>query len=158
VLGPLADPDQQLVARNGAPVGYFRFDETGEAVAFLAEALRSLVSREPTSSIAVISRHAEQADVYYDALKRAEVPALRRVKRHDFPFTPGVDVTDVAQVKGLEFDYVILVETTGSSYPDSTEARHLMHIGATRAAHQLWLVASGEPSPLLPRELVEEAW
>ena len=27
--------------------------------------------------------------------------------------------------------------------------------GVTRAAHQLWLVATGEPSPLLPKELVD---
>ena len=32
-------------------------------------------------------------------------------------------------------------------------ARHLMHIGVTRAAHQLWLVSTGEPSPLIPAAL-----
>jgi len=30
----------------------------------------------------------------------------------------------------------------------------LLHVGATRAAHQLWLVCSGTPSPLLPSELL----
>jgi DNA helicase-2/ATP-dependent DNA helicase PcrA len=155
VLGPLADPDEPLVARSGAPVQLFRFDEIGEAVAFLAEALRALLGREPTASVALIARHPEQADQYHQALARAEVPALRRVRRHDFAFAPGVDVTDVTQVKGLEFDYVILVEATAANYPDAIEARHLLHIGATRAAHQLWLVATGEPSPLLPADLVE---
>jgi DNA helicase II / ATP-dependent DNA helicase PcrA len=157
VLGPLADPDEPLVAREGVPVSLHRYDEIGEAVAFLGDALRSLLSREPTASVALIARHPEQADLYYDALRRSEVPALRRVRRQDFAFAPGVDVTDITQVKGLEFDYVILVEATGNNYPDATEARHLLHIGATRAAHQLWLVATGEPSPLLPRELVDAA-
>ena len=57
------------------------------------------------------------------------------------------------QVKGLEFDYVVLVEVNQSTYPVDDEARHLLHIGATRAAHQLWLLCAGKPSELLPREL-----
>jgi DNA helicase II / ATP-dependent DNA helicase PcrA len=64
-----------------------------------------------------------------------------------------VDVTEVSQVKGLEFDYVILVEVGAQAYPDTVESRHLLHIGMTRAAHQLWLVATGDPSPLLPGDL-----
>jgi DNA helicase-2/ATP-dependent DNA helicase PcrA len=56
-------------------------------------------------------------------------------------------------VKGLEFDYVILVDVTAGQYPTNDESRHLLHIGATRAAHQLWLVAVGQPSRLLPEEM-----
>jgi DNA helicase-2/ATP-dependent DNA helicase PcrA len=111
------------------------------------------MAREPTASCAVISRHPEQADAYFEGLRRAEVPALRRVRRDEFNFQPGVDVTDVAQVKGLEFDYVVMVDVNDSSYPDVHWARHLLHIGVTRAAHQLWLVSTGEPSPLIPTAL-----
>jgi DNA helicase-2/ATP-dependent DNA helicase PcrA len=55
---------------------------------------------------------------------------------------------------------VILVDVNAPSYPDSTEARHLLHIGATRATHQLWVIATGEFSPLVAHlqgapELVE---
>src|SRR6185295_10572127 len=32
----------------------------------------------------------------------------------------------------------------------TVEARHLMHIGATRAAHQLWCISLGTPSPPPP--------
>ena len=149
VLGPLA-PEGELVARSGAPVELHQLEGMGEAVAFLSDALRSLMGREPTASVALLARFPEQADAYYAALSQAEVPALRRVRRQDFAFKPGIDVTDVAQVKGLEFDYVILLETTDSNYPSTLESRHLMHIGATRAAHQLWLISTGTPSSLLP--------
>ena len=101
----------------------------------------------------MISRHSEQADAYFEGLRRADVPALRRVRRDEFNFQPGVDVTDVAQVKGLEFDYVVMVDVNESSYPDVHWARHLMHIGVTRAAHQLWLISTGEPSVLVPKAL-----
>ena len=153
ILGPELAPDEPLAARPGEPVELHEFGDLGEAVAFLGDALRNLMAREPTASCAVISRHPEQADAYFDGLRRAEVPALRRVRRDDFNFQPGVDVTDVAQVKGLEFDYVVMVDVNDSSYPDANWARHLLHIGVTRAAHQLWLIATGDVSPLVPAAL-----
>jgi DNA helicase-2/ATP-dependent DNA helicase PcrA len=54
-------------------------------------------------------------------------------------------------VKGLEWDYVVLLDVNASSLPAEDEARHLLHIAATRAAHQLWLVATAEHSPLVAR-------
>ncbi len=149
VLGPLAPPEPPRAARHGAEVELHAFPSMGEAVAFVGDALRSLLGREPSASVALLSRHVGQADGWYAALKRAEVPSLRRVRSQDFLFQAGVDVTDVTQVKGLEFDYVILVDVNASAYPESTEARHLLHIGATRATHQLWLIATAEPSPLV---------
>lgn len=156
VLGPDLAPEEPLYARSGEPVELHAFGDIGEAVAFLADSLRALGSREPTASVAVIARYAEQADAYYAGLKHAEVRALRRVRSHEFSFAAGVDVTDITQVKGLEFDYVIMVDVTRSSYPANVEARHLLHIGATRAAHQLWLISTDEPSPLLPEQLRDE--
>ena len=158
VLGPLADPQSGHAIRSGAPVELFRFAHNGEAVAFLGEALRELMQSEPRASIALIARYPEQADVYYKGLVNAEVPHLRRIAEQDFPFKPGIDVTDVRQVKGLEFDYVVLLEVSRASYPTSDEARHLLHIAATRAAHQLWITASGEPSHLLPQSLRDRAY
>ena len=87
------------------------------------------------------------SSTYYAGLKRGEVPRLRQVVDHEFSFAPGVEVTEVAQVKGLEFDYIVLVEVSAGKYPDPSSARRLMHVGATRAVHQLWLTTVGEPSP-----------
>ena len=150
ILGPELDSGDPLVARSGRPVEIHELGNAGEAVAFLGDALRSLMGREPTASVAVLARYPEQADIYYSGLVRAEVPHLRRVRRDDFTFRPGIDVTETGQVKGLEFDYVILVDVNAGSYGDNRESRHLLHIGATRAAHQLWIVTTGRPSKLLP--------
>jgi DNA helicase-2/ATP-dependent DNA helicase PcrA len=157
VLGPLLTEDStQNATRHGAPVRAFSFGEVGEAVAFLGEALRSLLLREPTASVALIARHIGTANAFYQGLARADVPSLRRVARHEFMFTAGVDVTDVTQVKGLEFDYVVILDATAAAYPDSTEARHLLHIAITRCAHQLWLLAASPPSPLIPASYFSE--
>lgn len=158
VLGPLAPEEMGRATRGGAPIELFRFSHSGDAVGFLAESLRDLARVEPRASVAVIARYSEQADLYYRGLVNAEVPNVRRVADQDFPFKPGVDVTDVRQVKGLEFDYVVLVEANSATYPAQDETRHLMHIAATRAAHQLWITCTGEPSPLLPQLLRERGY
>jgi DNA helicase-2/ATP-dependent DNA helicase PcrA len=75
------------------------------------------------------------------------------VAKQDFAWEPGVDVTDVRQTKGLEFDEVILVETAASSYPVTPAARHALYVGATRASHQLWCIASDKPSELVTAAL-----
>ncbi|WP_146156349.1 UvrD-helicase domain-containing protein [Enhygromyxa salina] len=157
VLGHLHDPDDDLIARDGAPVSYFGFSDMGEAVAFLGEALRNLMQREPTASVALITRYPQQAEAYYEALRIAEVPRLRLVARQDFTFLSGIDVTDVRQVKGLEFDYVVVLDPTRQNYPARDEARHLLHIATTRTAYQLWMVCSGEPSKLVPQKLIDES-
>jgi DNA helicase-2/ATP-dependent DNA helicase PcrA len=77
------------------------------------------------------------------------VPRLHRVRRQDFRFAPGIEITEVDQVKGLEFDYVILLDTSAEHYPDDARSRRLLHVGATRAVHQLWLVSVGPPSPVV---------
>ena len=157
VLGPLRNEVSGQATRHGAPVELFQFGGSGEAVGFLSEALRKLVSSEPLSSIAVIARYPEQADIYYKGLRHGEVPNLRRVAEQDFPFRPGVDVTDVRQVKGLEFDYVVIIECNAATFPTDNETRHLLHIAATRAAHQLWVFSTGAPSLLLPEALVRSS-
>ena len=91
--------------------------------------------------------------MYYDGLVRAEVANVRRVAKQDFTWEPGVDVTDVMQTKGLEFDDVVLLETTQTSYADNSPARHAMYVGATRAAHQLWCTSSEAPSKIVTQAL-----
>jgi DNA helicase-2/ATP-dependent DNA helicase PcrA len=153
VLGPLMGDVRPVAPRAGAPVESFAFASAGECAEFLSHALKELVRLEPDASVALLARHPEQARIYYEALARAEVPALRLVADQDFSFTAGIDVTDVRQSKGLEFDIVILLEVTDASYPASDDARRLLHVAMTRAAHQLWVTHTGAPSPLLPPEL-----
>lgn len=157
VLGPFAHEAEPIATRHGPPVELFTFASAGEAVAFLADALRDLASSEPDANVALLSRFPQQAEVYYDGLVRAEVPNVRRVRRQDFTWERGFDVTDVRQTKGLEFDEVILLETTASSYGDSAQARHALYVGATRAAHQLWCISSETPSKLVVEGLDAQA-
>lgn len=143
------DEPLMVAAKEGPPVELFQFTDHGACVAFLADALKELVRHEGNASIAVITPNAGLSQMYHQGLKHSEVPKLRRVIDQEFAFEAGVDVTEVTEIKGLEFDYVILVGVSARFYPDDAHARRLLHVGATRASHQLWLTAVGTPSPIL---------
>ena len=150
VLGPLMGDVRPVAPRAGAPVESFPFSSAGECAEFLSHALKELIRNEPDASVALLARHPEQARLAYEALVTAEVPTLRLVADQDFSFVPGIDVTDVRQSKGLEFDIVILLDANDASYPATDDARRLLHVAMTRAAHQLWITYVGTASPLLP--------
>jgi DNA helicase-2/ATP-dependent DNA helicase PcrA len=150
VLGPLREDDELPEAtRTGPPVELFRFTDRGAAVAFLADALRELMRDEPLASVAVLTPSPAASALVHDGLERGDLPGLHRVENQDFSFSPGIEVTEIEQAKGLEFDYVILVDVTAEHFPDTPAARRLLHVGATRAVHQLWLTCVGTPSALV---------
>jgi DNA helicase-2/ATP-dependent DNA helicase PcrA len=109
--------------------------------------------REAFASVAVLCADLTQARDWYQILERSQVPHLALVAEQDFCFAPGVEVTDIRSSKGLEFDYVVLVGVDQDAFAARDEKRHLLHVGATRAAHQLWIVSTGQPSPLVPEGL-----
>ena len=150
LLGDLREDDRPpLTVREGPEVELFRFTDHGACLAFLTDALIDLAAQEPLASVAVLTSSREISQMYHRSLEMGEVPRLRLVERQDFTFAPGVEVTEIEQVKGLEFDYVILVEASSTNYPDRPAARRLLHVGATRAVHQLWLTSVGTPSPVV---------
>ncbi len=147
LLGTLAPAAPVQAAREGAPVGVFRLPTEAQAHLFLSGALRDLVDRERRASVGVVASSAEAARRFHALI--ADLPEARLVLRGDFSFEPGIDVTDIDNAKGLEFDYVVVPDATASIYPDTADARRRLHVAATRASHQLWLVAGGGLSPLL---------
>jgi DNA helicase IV len=148
VLGPLAPESPPKNAREGVPVGFHHFPEEAQAWLFVRDALKDLLDREPRASVAVIASTPEAARAFYKVVD--DMGAVRLVLQGDFSFEPGVDVTDVESIKGLEFDYVILPDATARAWPQTDEARRKLHVAITRASHQLWVISSGLRSRLLP--------
>ena len=147
VLGASAPDAPAAAARDGAPIGSFHFPSEAQAHLFVSVAVRDLLEREPRASVAVIARYAYAACKLHALI--AELCEARLVLHGDFSFEPGLDVTDVDNVKGLEFDYVVIPDASADAYPARDEARRRLHVAITRTSHQLWIVSSGAPSPLL---------
>lgn len=148
VLGPLMNDAAEVTGREGPPVGNHHFPDEAHAFLFAAEAVRDLAEREPHASIAIIASTPAVAQRIYRLFE--EMPWARLVLDGNFSFEPGVDVTDVDNVKGLEWDYVVLPDVTAVAYPVDDDARRRLHVAATRASHQLWVVSSAVRSRLAP--------
>jgi len=150
LLGDLREDDEPPVTtRSGPAVELFRFSDRGACVGFLADALRELGRDEPSASVAILTPSREASALYFEGLVQSDLSQVRLVENQDFTFAPGIEVTEIEQVKGLEFDYVILVDVTSLNFPETAASRRLLHVGATRAIHQLWLTSVGTPSSLV---------
>ena len=147
LLGKSAPRHLLDAPREALPVVYEHYPTAGHQVVFLIDALAQLRQREPRASIALITRRKDSAGPLRAALERGL--AVRLVLDGGFSFGPGVEVTDVSRVKGLEFDYVIIPDASSVSYPDTPIDRRTLHVAVTRARRQLLLSWVGKPSPLL---------
>lgn len=118
-----------------------------ELVSVVITRLIELRTRDRLASIAVVCRFASSARRMFTLLSKGV--DCRLVVDGDFRFGPGISVTCIDEVKGLEFDYVIVPDATAANYPDTGEARRALYVAATRALSRLWLLWSGRPSSLL---------
>lgn len=129
--------DEALLAktRPGKPVIWLdRDDATIDAV---AKQIATFRARRPSTLVAVLTKTKADADRWAEGLDGVLPERVRRGHRQAFGFEAGVVVSNVHQVKGLEFDGVVVVEP--SAYADRD--RNLLHVAVTRAADQLWVVA-----------------
>lgn len=141
-----------LVPAGAAPVDpsidTFRFDAPAHLAMWLIEELGRISYEDRTASVAVICRSAGIARSLSRTLKHGADHALS-LGGH-FDFAPGVLVTAVPEVKGLEFDYVIVPDADSNTYPDTAESRRTLYVAVTRATHRLVLACAGRWSTLLP--------
>jgi DNA helicase-2/ATP-dependent DNA helicase PcrA len=155
VLGKYAPREMPKAMKDGVPVTVTLCPNEGHLMLALADTLSDLMLTEPLASVAVITRSPEQSQRIFKML--TDVSKARLVEDGAFEFKPGVDVVEVNQVKGLEFDYVVIPDATPNAYPDTPESRRLLHVAATRAIHQLWVMSITLMSPIVPVQDSEES-
>jgi DNA helicase-2/ATP-dependent DNA helicase PcrA len=148
ILGPLAPAQRPKAIRDGLPVARTLFPDEGQMTVFLSDTLTNLMLNEPLASIVIITKTWDYALSLYKLLE--DIPKIRLVEGGEFEFRPGIDITPASEVKGLEFDYVIVPDANIGVYLDKPEDRRLLHVAATRAIHQLWVISVGRESLVLP--------
>jgi DNA helicase-2/ATP-dependent DNA helicase PcrA len=135
-------------AENPAPPPAFHaFATEDELGAWLAERLDSLRGRR-RASIAVVARAPLTARRLVRRVRERQ-PA-RLVLDGEFSLAPGIDVTTVDQVRGMEFDHVVVPDATERDYPATPAARHALYVAITRARVSVECAAVGARTRLLP--------
>jgi DNA helicase II / ATP-dependent DNA helicase PcrA len=138
--------DENHAATTVAEIRGLSFTTEAHLIVWLIAALRELEKHDRTASVAVICRMAATAQRLSRLLRFALENRL--VLDGNFAHHAATNVTTVDQVKGLEFDFVIVPDATPANYPDTRPARRALYVAVTRARHQLVLCGVGGLTPL----------
>lgn len=106
--------------------------------------LISELQRLGQKNIAVICKTAKESKSAFEGVKKSH--DARLIEKGTMTFENGVNVVPTYLAKGIEFDAVIIYDS--SSYT-RTEERKLLYTACTRAMHELYILSEVELSPLL---------
>lgn len=144
--------------RRGRKPLLFRANGAKQRDARIAEDIASLRA-EGFASIAVVTKTAAECKEAFESLCTCGVEELRRMTKETLKFEKGAMVIPVYLAKGVEFDAVLVYETSNDAYGRDIE-RNLLYTACTRAMHRLHLYTTGEWSSFvqaLPANLYEKA-
>lgn len=124
-------------AADGPDAPFLEFINEAQLGVWLVDELRELHRRDPRGAVAVICRSPATAKRLTRLLRHAL--DARLVLDGAFAHESGINVTTVDQVKGLEFDYVIVPDASKTNYPDQPPSRRALYVAVTRSRHELAL-------------------
>ncbi|QPJ65750.1 MAG: ATP-binding domain-containing protein [Candidatus Nitrohelix vancouverensis] len=128
-----------IEGRRGSPPHWIQAETYEDLLFRMAEWADKLRKKDPNYLIALICRRTRQAMEFKEELEQY-IPGVRLGRREMFSFEPGIMVTNVHQVKGLEFDAVALIDPSEDNYPShQEESRNLLYVAITRAQDELAL-------------------
>ncbi len=150
----LADHIQQRslvkTGRSGRVPIWFRTRNESQGIEYVLKWLSKAVELYPSMVTAVICATPEEAKFAYKMLQPTFGQLVRLGDAYSFSFEEGILVTDVHQVKGLEFFSVLLWNPSAQSYGSHDYGRNLLYVATTRAEENLCLVTWGRPASALP--------
>ena len=136
----VAGEPKKVEGRAGSAPIWQRAENYIDLIETLADWSRELLRADPYKLIALICRYPKQAMELKEELEAYLPGEVRLGHRDQFSFEPGILVTNIHQVKGLEFDSVALVEPDEENYPaKKEESRNMIYVGITRTQEDLLL-------------------
>ncbi len=126
-------------ADAGRGVSAARLASRFHQAVWITEEVRRITEEDPSASVALICRSTEAARSWARVLRHGQ--PFQLALDGEFHFRPGPIVTCISEVKGLEFDYVIIPDATASTYSATADARRALYVAVTRASHRLALCA-----------------
>jgi len=134
------------VLRHGPEPDFIRFTSSKEQAEHIAGIIRAWQA-DGMKSIAVIDRTDAQLRALQKKLPKELNAVLLDVNGSEY--TGGVTLAKVADVKGFEFDGVILADASAERFPDRELDARLLYVCLTRPLHRLACLYNDEISPLL---------
>jgi DNA helicase-2/ATP-dependent DNA helicase PcrA len=154
ILGKPAPAHERTAAASGARAAFVVFADERALATGLGSELSALLRRDPAASVAILCRSPRTARRLAPLLA-GHVPTRIVFDGRFLPRGP-VQITTVDEVRGLEFDVVIVPDANAGMYPDDAASRRTMYVAVTRARHQVAVACVGERSPWVPWPLPSE--
>ena len=153
--------DRTGSGRAGPTPRFTRVADADALAQMVARRVEEALDEGAEQHVCVVIRSPKEAKPFADALQChlcSERQALVRVcYNKSFRFDAGVTVTNLHQIKGLEFDVVVVVEPSTTNYPEDDRGRRWLYTVLTRAKERLELVGVEEPTTLLRTALASGA-
>ena len=141
----VAGDPKKVEGRAGSDPEWYKAEDKDSLLEKLVNWTHRLVKADPFKLIALICRYPKQAMELKEGLEEYLPGEVRLGHRDQFSFEPGIMVTNIHQVKGLEFDSVALIEPDEQNYPiRREESRNMIYVGITRTQDDL-LLATVKP-------------
>jgi len=137
--------------RPGRTPIWFKCRTESQGIEQVLKWLTKAVELYPTRITAVLCGSEHDASFAFRMLTPSFGPRVRLADKHSFSFEEGITVTEIRNVKGLEFCSVLLWNPSYRTYPAGEMNRNLLYVAATRAEENLCIVSWDRPSPLLPQ-------
>ncbi|MBT5027627.1 MAG: UvrD-helicase domain-containing protein [Nitrospinaceae bacterium] len=138
----VAGEPKKVEGRAGSEPEWYKAEDRDSMLEHLVTWSNRLIKANPYALIALICRYPKQAMELKEELEQYLSGEVRLGHRDQFSFEPGIMVTNIHQVKGLEFDSVALIEPDEDNYPiKKEESRNMIYVGITRAQDELLLTS-----------------
>lgn len=136
--------------RAGRTPIWFRCKHEAQGIEYGIKWLNKATKLYPNSLVCVLCPNMREAHTTFRLLEPTFRNTIRLGEPNSFSFDEGIVVTDVAQVKGLEFHSVLLWNPSRVHYPTDTLGRNSLYVAITRAEENLCIVSWTAPSKALP--------
>ncbi len=148
---PLSESEAYSSGRSGPVPSLIKVDHPSMMANRIGQWVAARIKDSSKSLSAVICRWPKHAQDLVDELRKLGYSSVRLGYRDQFDFSPGVVITNIQQVKGLEFRNVLVVEPSVENYQASNpEEQNLLYVAVTRAEVRLDFIGCKKTTPLLP--------
>jgi DNA helicase II / ATP-dependent DNA helicase PcrA len=134
-------------ATNDVTAHVESFTDERALASVVGPAMAAALEQDRQASIAVICRRPLTARRLTELLR----PYVATRLVFDGRFLPRgpAQVTITTEVKGLEFDWIVIPDADDREWPDNAASRRAMYVAITRARHQVLLACVGTPTPIV---------
>jgi DNA helicase-2/ATP-dependent DNA helicase PcrA len=131
------------VLRSGEPPLYLHAKSEKERVGLISAQIKRMQGELHYNSVCIIESSPKRAKALAAALEGVSL-----LDHLSSSYSSGAYVASIDQIKGLEFDAVIIANAGEGQYPDMPHHARLLYVAMTRPLHRLSVIHTGRLSPL----------